>query len=327
MDTARPQQDDIEAYRRNATVVALLVALLLLTPLALYNALAGHRLLGVGALTVVGVIGGVTWQVRHGRNHRPLLIVLMISAMVFVAMSVYRQGIVGILWCYPLIVGNYFLLDARTGQQYNVVVLLVAIPLGFTFFEPGLALRIAATLIAVSILSAVSIRVVADQARMLRALAVTDPLTGVYNRMLLQDTLEQAIGHFARNQLPTSLVAIDIDHFKQINDTRGHDAGDVVLRHVAGLLRQRVRRADKLFRLGGEEFLVVLTGSGQTSALAVAEALRTAIENLRPLPDLVVTASAGVATITTDDDWQGLMKRADENLYRAKTAGRNCVIG
>ena len=122
-----------------------------------------------------------------------------------------------------------------------------------------------------------------------------------------------------------SLVALDIDHFKAVNDTHGHDAGDAVLRELAGLLRMRLRQSDRAFRLGGEEFLLLLDGTDAQDACGVAEELRTSLAGRTLASGLNVTASFGVAGLRPDDKGDAWMRRADEMLYRAKAEGRNRV--
>ena len=178
------------------------------------------------------------------------------------------------------------------------------------------------------------------QAR-LREQALRDALTGLYNRHHLGEALAQTAAVCARNGQPLSLMVIDIDHFKRINDTWGHPAGDAVLRELAARLREHVRGGDLLFRHGGEEFLVVMPQADAEGAFAKAELLRSRIAdppvpwNDTPLP---CTASIGVATLQAaarvagqgaqapdPARIEGLISRADEALYRAKTGGRNRV--
>jgi len=123
-----------------------------------------------------------------------------------------------------------------------------------------------------------------------------------------------------------TLISLDLDNFKKINDTLGHDAGDDVLRGIGKLLQKRIRRSDKVFRLGGEEFLILLYETDSAQGLLVAEELRKKIESMRLLPDRSVTTSVGVATLQPKEDWRDWMKRSDDNLYRAKKEGRNRVL-
>ena len=163
----------------------------------------------------------------------------------------------------------------------------------------------------------------------LQAIAMTDSLTGLLNRHWLNINAARFQG--------VSVLAIDIDHFKRINDSFGHDTGDLVLQAVAQQLRVQTRPHDAVMRLGGEEFVVVIDMSrGDGAPEQLAERLRQAIEELRiagietgsatknPAP-IRVTVSIGVATQASDESWHQVLKRADQALYSAKHSGRNQV--
>jgi diguanylate cyclase (GGDEF)-like protein len=150
--------------------------------------------------------------------------------------------------------------------------------------------------------------------------AHTDPLTGLGNRR----GLESALSHLEARAQPFAVMALDIDFFKRINDRHGHDVGDQVLVGLARLMQAQARQGDGLFRLGGEEFLVILPGIEPGGALGIAERLRAALEGSGVLHDDVVTLSAGVAVWETGDT-ESTLKAADQALYRAKQAGRNRV--
>jgi two-component system cell cycle response regulator len=159
----------------------------------------------------------------------------------------------------------------------------------------------------------------------LQSLAVTDGLTGLHNHRAFQDYLEEQFQTAMRNKQPLALILMDVDHFKQYNDTYGHQAGDEVLRQVAQILQANVREGDFVARYGGEEFVVVLPRADSESAVAVAERLRRAVESaewhLRP-----ITGSFGVACIRPDmETRQELIEAADQALYQAKKNGRNRV--
>jgi diguanylate cyclase (GGDEF)-like protein len=163
------------------------------------------------------------------------------------------------------------------------------------------------------------------------AAAYQDPLTGLGSRRALEMTMERDIGLAQRHQYPVSVLVIDIDHFKKINDTHGHAVGDRTLRATARAIQKELRLTDPAFRYGGEEFVVILNKTGLDGAQGLAERIRARIEaNALPLAGgtLTVTVSIGIATVEPGDDIHSLFERADRALYRAKCNGRNrCVIG
>lgn len=156
-----------------------------------------------------------------------------------------------------------------------------------------------------------------------------DPLTGLYNRRALEESLHRELARARRRAEPISVIAIDADHFKGINDTHGHEGGDVVLRALARLLLESVREEDIACRLGGEEFVVILPGMGRDGALARAETLRHAIQRMRiPVGSqtLQMTASLGVAVFPEHGETEAdLLRAADAAVYGAKSDGRNRV--
>ena len=155
--------------------------------------------------------------------------------------------------------------------------------------------------------------------------AVVDQLTGLFNRKALAGRYAEAAAQARVLGAPVSLVLCDLDHFKQVNDQHGHDRGDVVLREAAYRMRKTLRTFDLVYRIGGEEFLVLLPGEDLGAAATVAERL-VADVSASPLGGLGVTMSAGVSTAPqADAELDDLLKRADVALYAAKDAGRNCV--
>ncbi|MEJ5207369.1 GGDEF domain-containing protein [Denitratimonas sp. CY0512] len=159
--------------------------------------------------------------------------------------------------------------------------------------------------------------------------AGSDALTNLLNRRFLPPVLRREIELSSRTRRPFALLLLDLDHFKQINDSHGHDAGDRALQHVATLLGQNTRGSDYLFRLGGEEFLIVAVSIGDRQAVDLAESLRERIAasplTLANGESLTITASIGVAIHDGDPDYERLIARADAAMYAAKHEGRNRV--
>ncbi|HEU4538052.1 MAG TPA: GGDEF domain-containing protein [Polyangiaceae bacterium] len=163
--------------------------------------------------------------------------------------------------------------------------------------------------------------------------SVRDGLTGVFNRKHLDERLEAEIAFSQRHRTPLTLIMVDVDHFKRVNDAHGHLAGDAVLRHVAGLLGGALRTEDLLARYGGEEFVIVARSIALDAGMVLAERLRVTVAHSparflgSPLP---VTMSAGVASLACcgpQPDRAKLIGAADARLYQAKAAGRNRVVG
>lgn len=158
--------------------------------------------------------------------------------------------------------------------------------------------------------------------RQLESRVQTDPLTGALNRNGLEQAIREALSDRAGR---LSLILLDIDHFKRINDTRGHSAGDRVLSALAQRIQERIRDSDRLARWGGEEFVLLCRGSDLRQAAGLAEKLRNLIESEPFESDLSVTASFGVASLQQGQTLEQLFNAADEALYLAKRIGRNRV--
>jgi two-component system cell cycle response regulator len=165
------------------------------------------------------------------------------------------------------------------------------------------------------------------QGRRLEALIFEDPLTQLYNRRFMLNQLTALVSGARRHKRPLSVVMIDVDHFKSLNDTYGHEVGDRVLLTVARAMRDRLRAEDYVGRLGGEEFLALLPDADAAAAAEVADALRETVADVvvRASDEEVrVTVSAGHATWDGESPEQ-LLRRADDAMYRAKAAGRDAV--
>jgi len=163
----------------------------------------------------------------------------------------------------------------------------------------------------------------------LQELALRDGLTGLLNRRYWESCLEREFARHQRYDNPVSLVIFDIDHFKRVNDTYGHQTGDEVIRETARITSQLVRETDFAGRYGGEEFVVLLPGTTLDGAAQFAERLRSTIERQQidyQGSPLTFTISLGVATLADDmAGYQALLERADKALYQSKEGGRNRV--
>ena len=171
-----------------------------------------------------------------------------------------------------------------------------------------------------------------EKNRELEELSISDGLTGLFNHRHMHEILQEEFERSGRTGEPLSVVMFDLDHFKNVNDTYGHQAGDAVLQELSDILRETAREIDKLGRYGGEEFMVVLPGSDPEAGLTFAERVREHVEkqqfDIKSDHSLHMTISAGVATYPNDsaDGPRRLVHYADQALYSAKNNGRNRVV-
>jgi len=160
----------------------------------------------------------------------------------------------------------------------------------------------------------------------LKKLSWTDPLTQLFNRRSCEERFKNEIARFERTKEPFCIILGDLDHFKSINDTYGHNAGDYVLIEVANTLKEYSRKTDMVFRWGGEEFLFLLTGTGIGGGVVIGEKIRTKIEEkvfTYEQQTLPITMSLGISVYKEGQVMEDCVKEADANLYSAKQAGRN----
>ena len=174
--------------------------------------------------------------------------------------------------------------------------------------------------------STILIREINDKNQMLKSLAQTDELTGLYNRNLLEQRLINDMEMSDRYHEPLSLIMMDLDHFKNVNDNWGHDTGDEVLATSANIIRNAIRKSDMAFRWGGEEFLILTPHTNLKGAESLAEKIREHIASGVYPKVGRITASFGVAEHFLTESSSQWFKRADLSLYKAKNSGRNCVV-
>lgn len=156
-------------------------------------------------------------------------------------------------------------------------------------------------------------------------LSTTDPLTSAFNRRYMLQAIDAEISRSARYFSVFSLIMFDLDYFKNVNDTYGHDAGDEVLKKIVDVMKKRIRKNDVLSRWGGEEFMILLSGTNQDNAKIFAQKLMTELQNLKFERSEKITASFGVTEYRLKETSDSVLKRVDELVYRAKKEGRNCI--
>jgi diguanylate cyclase (GGDEF)-like protein len=324
----RWDEDAFSAYRDRVAIHLTALAALLLVPFTVVHLLAGR----VALATVIAVAQAVLLvnaaALQAGRA--PWVPTWIMCALLIVAVcaSVWLQGINGAFWAFPTLFICFFQLPRKVALGLSLALLLGVTAAATASIGYSIALRVFATLMLTLVMIHVVLNVIGELQRALVEQAITDPLTGAFNRRHLQAQLERMAAPDAARQsadVAHALLAIDIDQFKRINDRYGHAVGDRVLREVVAALRERTRSDDMLFRIGGEEFVLLLPATGIASAQALAEDLRRQVEAAPILADEPVTVSVGVCLQRSGASPESWLREADRALYRAKNGGRNRV--
>lgn len=269
------------------------------------------------------------WTIKKKNVYYPIVtfLVMLPIFLIFDYQVIIDQQIIGVLWSYPFLVGFYFALPQRMSWVASACCLTVTTIASTQVFPLDIAARIFISSLIVCIYIALLVNIINKQNNELENQAALDPLTGIFNRKLLKNMLTMAVNDAQAHAHTASLLCIDLDNFKSINDNYGHHVGDDVLIAIANLLKKEVNsKRDKLFRLGGEEFLILLPKKNLAQAISISEAIRYRIEHAALLPDKKkVTASIGVSEYQTSSSWTQWMNHTDDLMYIAKQSGKNCV--
>lgn len=320
-------KDRIKADFQLALIVLFgAITVLGVTPFAFRRLAMGQTLAGVLDLLIVACIAAaaaIAW--RTGRT-RGVSIFLATSYSIGCVAIAHIADLAGVLWVYPVLVAN-FLLTTRVPALVISSTAIFAIALSDAAL-PDVALKLG-FMVSASVVSLFSFvfaaRAAAQHAR-LEGLAMRDPLTNAHNRRGLDDELRMAMADSLHSGQPLGLLVLDLDHFKRVNDTHGHLAGDEVLRRLADLVRANTRMADRFFRMGGEEFSLLLPGVTLESLREVAEKLRMAVEREISCGGRPITISVGAALYRAGETAAQWLARADGAMYEAKRQGRNRTV-
>ncbi|KAF1051303.1 MAG: putative signaling protein [Stenotrophomonas maltophilia] len=306
---------------------------------ALLQALAGNAAIAVGEITASLILGWATWRLGTVRNLLPWIYAYLLPTFSFLVYIIVmpRASTSAFVWVYLIPVMAYLLLGSRRGLQLSVpfAVLAVAVYLHRFPVHPD-----AETLIDIgnALLCGVLIMVFmhiyetrrARAQRQLQRMALSDALTGVASREAFQRALQRHLEESSVSGVRWVLVVLDVDHFKQVNDRWGHDAGDKALQHLCRRLCRHLRANDMIGRLGGEEFALLLRNTTRFDAQPLVERLRRDIAN-HPLiyngQTIELSATFGLAEWPEDgDDAEVLYRCSDQRLYRGKSQGRNRLV-
>ncbi len=329
-----------------ATYIYLFSYVLALGGMSVLSLVRGDRGLGLilGSFAVVALL--IVWRVKRSGLDSRVVLLLIAGAVVLYVYLVTGGGYANtaLYWCFPIFVAIYHFAGALPGILINLALLsftaMALLSPGFVDFVPDYGSATVSRFLYTGVITCVLLFLYAMTQQILNArleqvrqqlfrASITDELTGLANRRYMNEALRERERRSAEDRRLAVVIA-DVDRFKSVNDTLGHDAGDLVLRHVATVLHDTLRDSDRVARWGGEEFLVLLEVGDADEAAAVVEKMRRAIESApfdyegRSVP---VTASFGVKTVVDPvDRLQDMVIEADRNLRLAKERGRNRVV-
>lgn len=306
-------------------------ATLALLPFSIHHAVSGHWYLAgiIGGLNaLIGAGAFILYRQRHNTvRARRINYAIVILANLVAVLSIHAQGGQTAYWIYPIIFANFYLLPFAAGTAASVVFAALSLLAAAPSVPPEYLARLLVTTPLCLFFGVVFSLGLTRQRRQLQYLATHDALTGTGNRRALDGGLADAVARKHRYDERCSLVIFDIDEFKAINDSMGHMHADTVIAELAALVSERIRVMDRLYRFGGEEFVLVLPHASARASWQLAEALRMEVEEHSFAGNTGITISAGIAELGAGENAEDWLRRADDALFRAKEGGRNRCMG
>ncbi|MDT0595091.1 GGDEF domain-containing protein [Glaciecola petra] len=304
-----------------------LVSSLLLFPLCINSFIDGRNFDGAFGLFTCCLFVINAIACHRGRYFYWLNIVGVVPAFILgSANGLFSLGVMGSYWPALCLFGIYFILPFKVAKFVNVIFLIIIFAAAYHTLENEMFFRFIVSLTAVSFFIFLSMKEVTYSQNVLKKQAMTDPLTGALNRVDLPQSLQNAIDECKKYQTDATLCVLDIDHFKRINDEYGHDMGDKVLVDLSKHIQSLISSKDTLFRVGGEEFVILMRNTSLLEGKLTADALRDTIKSLNMLENKVITVSIGVTQLKPEYTWKQWMKQSDEKLYFAKEEGRDRIV-
>ncbi|MCU1715772.1 GGDEF domain-containing protein [Pseudomonas sp. 5P_3.1_Bac2] len=307
------------------------LGIIAIAPYAIYRFSIGNAIVGgADSIVVLSTIVAVHYAWRTGDTVKPgiFLCFILSSTCTLIAINL---GINGLFWIYPMILFNFFMVSPTKAliATASVLSILVAYqrlhPQGI-FESDYQMMSFLVTSLMAGMVSFIFAYRTNDQRIQLQLLASQDPLTGASNRRCMNDELNIAAANLRRHGISYGVLVMDLDHFKKINDNHGHHVGDQVLIDFVNIIKAASRKEDRLFRFGGEEFLLLLPNTKKHGLQSAARHLHQQVSLNLKSPSGAVTVSIGGAIQRPDERWQEMLQRADERLYLAKSTGRNCIV-
>lgn len=303
------------------------LAFLFITPFAAMRFFNDELFKAAIDIILVLGMGSLSTYTLLFANKRHINFIVYVFASFYILGSiavVYFSDIYTVMWTYAAAISSYFILSSKQAILASLAILISCLIIGFSRFTAEEVFLVSTTFVLTCILSFIlSVQITHDR-RVIENHSFYDALTGAKNRTLLIRELQNAIEEQVRSKKNLSLITFDIDHFKTINDTKGHDIGDQVLKEIVYTANSLLKPEQNIYRLGGEEFFI-LTHCNDNQSKLLAESIRDLVEKTPNSSDLTVTLSLGVAIYKQGESLQSWTERADKALYASKENGRNQV--
>jgi diguanylate cyclase (GGDEF)-like protein len=302
------------------------LALVGIGPFVILRYLNGEMLHALVDLAIVSVAVGIALD-SFKRGHVAIFSLHLAAGFYTLGAIavVYMNSPIFVFWVFPAILSNFFLLRPTTAVVVNIICIGMVIPIALHLNQTLDTFAMLSSLLIGSTMAFLFAWLTEQQRQKLEVFASQDALTGLGNRRFMDQQLQACVDDYKRHHLPATLIVFDLDKFKAINDRFGHSAGDEILVKVGQLLQGRLRKTDRAFRFGGEEFVLLARNTNLTDAALIAEHIRRQIAEEIVGPEGHITASFGCASLQAGEEREQWFIRADRAMYLAKARGRNCV--
>lgn len=277
------------------------------------------------AIVVIGMFLLFTYVYITDDTKRASFVLILLALIGNVA-SFYIKGISQINWIYPAMLCAYYIMSPNKGMIINFIMLTFYLPKLFSSLETVDVATVLITVFVTNMIAYVFASGLRNQEVVLKKLASEDYLTGTGNRRALSDKMKAIHKSLKNHDKTASIILLDLDHFKKVNDKYGHMKGDKVLINVADILFSLFKNTSQVFRYGGEEFLVMCLDESIEGAMLKAENIRRTVKNSIIIDDEGLTVSLGVAEYTKEESVDGWIHRVDLALYQAKKEGRDRIV-
>jgi diguanylate cyclase (GGDEF)-like protein len=319
--------DSTKKFQLALVYIFAVLATLGISPFVILRYLRGetlHALLDLSIVTIA--LASAAYSYRRGEATNATLYFAAGFYTSGAIIVVYLNTPIFVFWMFPTIVANFFLLRPNSAVLLNGIAVGLMVPIAWGLGKTLDCFAMMSSLMFCCAMAYLFARLTEQQRKRLEIFASQDPLTMLGNRRLMDTELRLCMEDFTRFGTPATLIVFDLDNFKAINDKFGHSAGDQLLVRIGELLTKRLRKTDRAFRFGGEEFVLLTRTTNLEDSAHVAEQLRQHIIDDITGPEGRITASFGCASIHTHESREQWFIRADNAMYQAKAQGRNCVV-